>query len=137
MGTVWVVLHNFCATFHKLGRFLSSFRRFLAKQSGHAGLFHLVQQDLILDIHAHASLLGTFVVGNAYDDVYRFERHTVFPKILSQICPDFSTENTVYNNDVSKEGTARDQRNKTFYCCISKRHNSTCFQLRRDLQQVS
>ena len=62
---------------------------------------------MILDIHAHPSLLGTFVVGNAYDDVYRFERHTVFPKILSQICPDFSIENTIYNNDATKEGTTR------------------------------
>jgi hypothetical protein len=64
-------------------------------------------QDMIIDIHSHASLLGLFIVGNAYDDVYRFERHTVFPKILSQICPDFSHENTIYNNDVTKEGTAR------------------------------
>jgi hypothetical protein len=62
---------------------------------------------MIIDIHSHASLLGLFIVGNAYDDVYRFERHTVFPKILSQICPDFSHENTIYNNDVTKEGTAR------------------------------
>ncbi len=53
------------------------------------------------------SLFGLFIVGNAYDDVYRFERHTVFPKILSQICQDFSTENTIYNNDATKEGTAR------------------------------
>jgi hypothetical protein len=60
-----------------------------------------------LDIHSHASLLGLFIVGNAYDDVYRFERHTVFPKILSQICQDFSHENTIYNNDLAKEGTAR------------------------------
>ena len=45
--------------------------------------------DMILDIHSHSSLLGVFVIGNAYDDVYRFERHVVFPKILSHICPDF------------------------------------------------
>lgn len=27
--------------------------------------------DMVIDIHAHASLMGTFIYGNAYDDVYR------------------------------------------------------------------
>ena len=27
--------------------------------------------DMILDVHSHISLLGLFVVGNSYDDVYR------------------------------------------------------------------
>ena len=51
--------------------------------------------------------MGFFVIGNAYDDVYRFERHSVFPKILAQICPDFSTENSIYNNDEEKAGSIR------------------------------
>eukprot|EP00095_Tigriopus_kingsejongensis_P009965 maker-scaffold17_size721972-snap-gene-2.11 protein:Tk09965 transcript:maker-scaffold17_size721972-snap-gene-2.11-mRNA-1 annotation:"cytosolic carboxypeptidase 6" len=46
--------------------------------------------DIILDLHSHSSLLGLFIYGNSYDDVYRFERHIVFPKILSQNCPDFT-----------------------------------------------
>ena len=62
--------------------------------------------DMIVDIHSHISLLGLFIVGNSYDDVYRFERHVVFPKIMAQICPDFSMENTIYNDDEAKAGTA-------------------------------
>ena len=40
-------------------------------------------------------------------NTYRFERHVVFPKIMAQICPDFSMENTIYNDDESKVGTVR------------------------------
>lgn len=50
---------------------------------------------------------GLFIYGNSYDDVYRFERHIVFPKILAQNCADFSTENTIYNANPTKAGTAR------------------------------
>ena len=31
--------------------------------------------DMILDVHSHISLLGLFVVGNSYDDVYRWVVH--------------------------------------------------------------
>ena len=31
----------------------------------------------------------------------------MFPKMLAQNCMDFSTENTMYNKDADKEGTAR------------------------------
>ena len=27
--------------------------------------------SLIIDVHSHVSLLGLFIVGNSYDDVYR------------------------------------------------------------------
>ena len=63
--------------------------------------------DMILDIHASQTQTGFFVIGNAYDDVYRFERHSVFPKILAQICPDFSPDNSIYNNDEEKAGCIR------------------------------
>lgn len=43
--------------------------------------------------------------------MYRFERHIVFPKIMAQNCPDFSLENSIYNNDARKSGTAR-----RFFC---------------------
>ncbi len=53
-------------------------------------------------------MTGLFVYGNSYDDVYRYERHLVFPKILAQNCPeDFSHENTIYNSNPQKAGTAR------------------------------
>ena len=37
----------------------------------------------------------------------RNERHIVFPKMLSQNCKDYSQENTMYNKDPDKSGTAR------------------------------
>ena len=74
--------------------------------------------DFVLDIHVSNTLLGFFVVGNAYDSVFRWdigfcwgksssiiwlllfsrnERHIVFPKMLAQNCRDFSNTNTMYN----------------------------------------
>ena len=67
--------------------------------------------DMVLDIHAHSSLFGLFIVGNSYGDVYRFERHIVFPKILAKNCPDSIIEKNMYNNDGLKEGSAR-----RFFC---------------------
>ncbi|XP_013776221.2 cytosolic carboxypeptidase 6-like [Limulus polyphemus] len=63
--------------------------------------------SLYLDLHAHTGLLGTFVYGNSYDDVYRFEHHALFPKHLSNCAEDFSSESTVYNRDPGKSGTSR------------------------------
>ena len=65
------------------------------------------QLDIVIDVHASDALLGVFISGNSYDDVYRFERHTVFPKILSQNCPDYNPDNTNFNADVAKDDTAR------------------------------
>jgi hypothetical protein len=72
------------------------------------------QLDMILDLHSNTSFHGLFVYGNSYDDVYRFERHIVFPKILSQNCFDFNQENTIYNRSTEKEGTSRH-----YYCSSS------------------
>ena len=63
--------------------------------------------DLVLDIHAHTALTGLFIYGNSYDDVYRYERHIVFPKILAQNCEDFNSSNTIYNADQKKSGSVR------------------------------
>ena len=68
---------------------------------------------MVLDIHAHTALTGLFVYGNSYDDVYRYERHIVFPKILAQNCEDFNTTNTIYNADIKKSGSVR--RHMTSY----------------------
>jgi hypothetical protein len=38
---------------------------------------------------------------------FRNERHIVFPKMLAQNCMDYSSENTMYNKDTDKAGTAR------------------------------
>ena len=37
----------------------------------------------------------------------RSEKHIVFPKLLAQNCHDYSAENTMYNRDREKHGTAR------------------------------
>nr|CAD7456842.1 unnamed protein product [Timema tahoe] len=66
-----------------------------------------VELDFVLDLHAHSSLLGVFVYGNTYDDVYRYERHIVFPKLLSQNAEDYVASNTMYNRDLNKAGTTR------------------------------
>ena len=69
--------------------------------------------DMVLDIHAHTALTGLFIYGNSYDDVYRYERHIVFPKILAQNCEDFNCNNTIYNADQKKSGSVR--RHMTTY----------------------
>ncbi|KAJ8937163.1 hypothetical protein NQ318_009365 [Aromia moschata] len=60
------------------------------------------QLDFVLDIHAHSSLKGCFVYGNTYDDVYRYERHILFPKLLATTCDDYIAENTMFNSDNGK-----------------------------------
>lgn len=39
--------------------------------------------------------------------IFRYERHIVFPKILSTTSDDYDSNNTMFNSDVSKIGTAR------------------------------
>jgi len=63
--------------------------------------------DFIIDLHSSSSLLGVFIQGNSYDSVYRNERHSVFPKMMAQNCPDFVLNHTMYNADPEKDGTAR------------------------------
>ncbi|KAK0086156.1 hypothetical protein PV325_003694 [Microctonus aethiopoides] len=63
--------------------------------------------DCILDLHAHTNATGLFVYGNTYDDVYRYERHIVLPKLLAQHADDYEPGNTMYNQDPHKAGTAR------------------------------
>lgn len=65
----------------------------------------------MLDLHAHNSSIGSFVYGNSYEDVYRYERHLVFPKLLSSNALDFSADNMMFNADERKSGTARR------FCC--------------------
>ncbi|CAG9855261.1 unnamed protein product [Phyllotreta striolata] len=65
------------------------------------------QLDFIIDIHANSSLKGCFIYGNSYEDVYRYERHILFPKLLANNLDDYVPENTMFNSDISKVGTAR------------------------------
>lgn len=65
------------------------------------------QIDFVIDIHAHSSLMGSFIYGNTYEDVYRYERHLVFPKLLSTNSDDFSIDNMLFNADDRKSGSTR------------------------------
>ncbi|XP_066152852.1 cytosolic carboxypeptidase 6-like isoform X1 [Euwallacea fornicatus] len=65
------------------------------------------QLDFVVDIHAHSGLTGCFVYGNTYEDVYRYERHILFPKLLATTADDYAPNNTMFNSDNSKIGTAR------------------------------
>lgn len=69
------------------------------------------QVDFVIDMHAHTSANGAFIYGNTYEDVYRYERHLVFPKLLSTNCADFAPENMMFNADDRKSGSARR------FCC--------------------
>lgn len=67
-----------------------------------------------------------FVQGNAYDSVYRYERHIVFPKLLSQNCPDFAQNQTIYNADLEKEGTTRRWKDIAASVEIFKKRDILC-----------
>ncbi|XP_076245217.1 cytosolic carboxypeptidase 6 [Calliopsis andreniformis] len=73
--------------------------------------------DCVLDLHAHTNATGLFVYGNTYDDVYRYERHIVLPKLLAQRAEDYEIGNTMYNQDSHKAGTAR-----RYLCSFLKEH---------------
>ncbi|XP_029050884.1 cytosolic carboxypeptidase 6 isoform X1 [Osmia bicornis bicornis] len=73
--------------------------------------------DCVLDLHAHTNATGIFVYGNTYDDVYRYERHIVLPKLLAQHAEGYEMGHTMYNQDPHKAGTAR-----RYLCSILKEH---------------
>ncbi|XP_066907359.1 cytosolic carboxypeptidase 6 [Halyomorpha halys] len=66
-----------------------------------------IELDIILDIHAHSNLRGAFISGNTYNDVYRYERHIVFPKQLAQNVLGYEGSYTIFNRDNNKAGSAR------------------------------
>ena len=63
--------------------------------------------DFYIDIHAHSTLMNGFMYGNIYEDSSRFEKQSVFPKLLCGNAEDFSMTNTSFNRDVVKAGTGR------------------------------
>ncbi|XP_018795210.1 PREDICTED: cytosolic carboxypeptidase 6 isoform X2 [Bactrocera latifrons] len=67
----------------------------------------IYQIDFVIDLHANPSLHGCFIYGNTYEDVYRHERHLVFPRLFAANAPDYVAENTMYNADEKKVGCAR------------------------------
>ncbi|KAF6216574.1 hypothetical protein GE061_000917 [Apolygus lucorum] len=82
-----------------------------------------IELDFVMDIHAHSNLRGAFIVGNTYNDVYRYERHIVFPKILSQLVLGYENCHTVFNRDSNKSGSARR------VLCDSLKDSVNCYSL--------
>ncbi|XP_060645962.1 cytosolic carboxypeptidase 6 isoform X1 [Drosophila nasuta] len=69
------------------------------------------QIDFVIDLHANSSMHGCFIYGNTYEDVYRYERHLVFPRLFASNAQDYVAEHTMFNADERKAGSVRR------YCC--------------------
>ena len=72
--------------------------------------FFVVQDfelDFFIDIHAHSTMMNGFMYGNVYEDANRFEKHSIFPRLLSRNAEDFSINSTTFNRDALKAGTGR------------------------------
>jgi hypothetical protein len=52
-------------------------------------------------------MMNGFMYGNVYEDANRFEKHSIFPRLLSRNAEDFSINNTTFNRDAMKAGTGR------------------------------
>ncbi|KAL3868699.1 hypothetical protein ACJMK2_041476 [Sinanodonta woodiana] len=76
--------------------------------------------DFYIDIHAHSTLMNGFMYGNTYDDLERYERQSVFPKLLCANAEDFSMANTNFNKDAVKAGTGR----RTLGCVLDDTSHS-------------
>ena len=63
--------------------------------------------DFYIDLHAHSTLMNGFMYGNIYEDVERYEKQSIFPKLLGANAEDFSLANTNFNRDAVKAGTGR------------------------------
>ncbi|RUS80951.1 hypothetical protein EGW08_011271 [Elysia chlorotica] len=74
--------------------------------------------DFYIDLHAHSTLMNGFMYGNIYDDAERYERQSVFPKLLCSNAEDFSLSNTNFNRDAVKAGTGR----RTLGSCLDESH---------------
>lgn len=74
--------------------------------------------DFYIDLHAHSTLMNGFMYGNIYDDMDRYEKQSIFPKLLCANAEDFSLANTNFNRDAVKAGTGR----RTLGGCLDESH---------------
>ncbi|KAK7492935.1 hypothetical protein BaRGS_00015882 [Batillaria attramentaria] len=74
--------------------------------------------DFYIDLHAHSTLMNGFMYGNIYDDTDRYEKQSIFPKLLGGNAEDFSLGNTNFNRDAVKAGTGR----RTLGGCLDESH---------------
>lgn len=63
--------------------------------------------DTVIDIHTSIYCVGSFLSGIKFDDVYRMEKHVLFPKLLARIADDFYPENCIYSSEPLRTGTLR------------------------------
>ncbi|XP_011238955.1 cytosolic carboxypeptidase 6 isoform X2 [Mus musculus] len=63
--------------------------------------------EFYIDIHAHSTMMNGFMYGNIFEDEERFQRQSIFPKLLCQNAEDFSYTSTSFNRDAVKAGTGR------------------------------
>lgn len=78
--------------------------------------------DFFIDLHAHSTLMNGFMYGNTFDDIERYERQALFPKLLCNNADDFSLANTNFNKDAVKAGTGRRQVVSTISAAIFDIH---------------
>jgi len=69
--------------------------------------FQTYQIDFVIDLHANSSMHGCFIYGNTYEDVYRYERHLVFPRLFASNAQDYVADHTMFNADERKAGSMR------------------------------
>lgn len=74
---------------------------------GHVSPYQKLELEFYIDIHAHSTMMNGFMYGNIYEDMERFDRQAVFPKLLTANAEDFSYANTSFNRDAVKAGTGR------------------------------
>ncbi len=61
-------------------------------------------------------MMNGFMYGNVYEDANRFEKHSIFPRLLSRNAEDFSINNTTFNRDALKAGTGRRYDENSLNC---------------------
>ncbi|ERE82864.1 cytosolic carboxypeptidase 6-like protein [Cricetulus griseus] len=66
-----------------------------------------ISLEFYIDIHAHSTMMNGFMYGNIFEDEERFQRQSIFPKLLCQNAEDFSYTSTSFNRDAVKAGTGR------------------------------
>lgn len=62
--------------------------------------------EMLVDIHSHSTALNSFMFCNN-SEAEQVEQDKLFPRIFGAVCEDFSCDNTRFDNDESKKGSAR------------------------------
>lgn len=55
--------------------------------------------DIYLHLRGTFASVGSYVSGKKFDDVFRMEKHLLFPKLLSRHAVDFNVNNCIYHSE--------------------------------------